>query len=98
MLHQKRTACVQETLGQARQQIQATVSFPQQQPTAVGGDGAPVESGSHLARKMRCKLERRLGTLCHSKSRFLFGWNMFSQICLCQKKRLFASGWVRYPG
>src|ERR1019366_2825304 len=98
MLHQKWAARVQETLGQAGQQIQATVGFPKQQPTAIGGNGSAVEPGYHLARKMGCKLERRLVTLCHSKGRFLFGWNMFSQIWLCQKKRLFASGCVRNAG
>jgi allophanate hydrolase subunit 2 len=57
MLHKQWTAPVQETLGQAGQQIQATIGFPKQQPTTVGGDGAAIESGYHLARKMGCKLE-----------------------------------------
>src|SRR6266849_6139432 len=72
MLYKYRIAPVQETLGQPGQQIQPAVSFPQQQPTAVGGNGSPVKSGHHLARKVACKLECGLVTLCHSGSRCPF--------------------------
>jgi len=67
VFHQKRIASVQKTPRQAGQQIQPPVGFPQQQPTAVGGNGSAIESRYYLAGKMGCKLERRLGTLCHSK-------------------------------
>src|SRR5215472_406744 len=69
MIHEHGVAPVQKALGQSRQQIQPTVGFPQQQPTAVGGQRSSVKSGHHLARKMVSKLECGLVTLCHSGSR-----------------------------
>src|SRR5512144_715847 len=99
MFYKHWMARVQETFGQPRQQIQTTVGFPQQQPAAVGGNGPPIESGHHVARKMFSKLERGLVTLCHSGSRGPV-WrkhvleNMFmpqdpaSRHPLCEKSRL----------
>jgi hypothetical protein len=91
MLHQHRATPIQETLGQSGQQIQAPIGFPQQQPTAISGNGAPIKSGYHFARKMGCELESRLGTLCHSKGRFLLDVNCCVETQLCQKRRLFAT-------
>ena len=63
---------------QALDQADAAVGFSQQQRTGVRGQRAAVEPCHHLAREVAFKLETVLGTLCHSGSRDLFGFETFA--------------------
>ena len=45
--------------------------FPTPRMARIAGDLPAVEASHHLTRRMGCKREARLGTLCHSESRLL---------------------------
>jgi hypothetical protein len=51
--------------------------LPQQHRSGIAADRSTVIPSHHLSLKMTGKLEAGLVTLCHSKSRFLLGSNMF---------------------
>jgi hypothetical protein len=89
---------IPETGGQALAQLQTLIDLPQQQTTGVGGNVSAVELRYHLTLVQVVKTEPGLATLCHSRSRFLSGRNIFLSICLCQKTRLSATSLVRFPG
>jgi hypothetical protein len=91
VLHLGLLSTVQETLRQARQQIQALVGFAQQQGAAVGTDGSPIEAGHDFPPSEGFKSETGLVTLCHSESRSSLGGNCCLETQLCHEERLFAN-------
>jgi hypothetical protein len=69
-------AVIHKTGCQPLRDVQASIALAQQQATRVSGYVAAIELGHDLAPIQGCKRETGLGTLCHSRSRFLFGRNM----------------------
>ncbi len=105
VLNQRRIPPVDEALGEAAQQIDAAVHLAQQQHAAVAGQPVGGKLGYHLARKMGCKLEAFLSTLCHQKGRPVSRIHSVLITQLCRKRRPFSisnctreSTLVRNPG
>ena len=90
VFHQVRSPVIAKTGGELAQDSGALFHRAQQQRSGFRGDLSAIEPGHHVTRKMRCKRKPRLGTLCHSKSRFLVGPNCCVETQLCHEKRLFA--------
>jgi len=90
VFYQVRSPVIAKAAGELAQDAGALFHRAQQQRPGLGGDLSAIEPGHHVTRKMRCEREERLGTLCHSRSRFLFGPNCCVETQLCHEKRLFA--------
>jgi hypothetical protein len=69
MFHARSVAQIPETTGEATDDVQPPLHFPQQQPAAVAARPLSLKAGYHRTRKMICKPEPFLGTLCHSEGR-----------------------------
>jgi hypothetical protein len=66
---QQRRPTVGKTRRHPLRQSDLAIGLTQQQRTAIGRYPARCETGFHAARKMRCKREDFLITLCHKKGR-----------------------------
>ena len=74
-----------------REQADLAVGAAQQQAASVAGHAGAIEVGYHPPRKMICKRERFLRTLCHEKGRFFFGHRLRFTPQLCLKRRPFST-------
>src|ERR1017187_6186705 len=88
MLHLIRIPAVEKTLRQTGQQIQTLIGLAQQKRAAIRADRPTVETGHDFPSSRRFKSEPGLDTLCHSKSRPLFGPNCCVETQLCHEGRL----------
>ena len=66
-------AVIAEAGGELPHDAAALFGLAQQQRAAVGGDGAAIETGHHLAAAVVGEGEAGWGTLCHGRGRFLAG-------------------------
>src|SRR6202043_1115046 len=80
---QQRHAPILKTARQTAQQVDLALHLAQQQRPALAGHVTSREPGLHPARKMSCKLERNLVTLCHQRplpfEAFSYVWS--TQLC-----------------
>src|ERR1700726_1394638 len=98
MLDQQRHAPVVETARQTLQQVDLEVYFSQQQGPALGRHLTSSEPALHAARKMRCKREPILATLCHQKGRLRTAQTTSRQRSYAMKRRPFqATSYLRLP-
>jgi len=77
--------------GQTLGQPQPTIDFAQQQRAPVAAALLPVELHDHRLRKMSCKLEAFLDTLCHSQGLSVLDIASFQINQLCHETRPFAA-------
>jgi hypothetical protein len=84
-----RIAPIQEAGRQTLQQVDLAVYFAQHRRTAIAGDLASRKAYLHAARKMGCKSERFLGTLCHKKGRLRTAKTTLRQRSYAMKRRPF---------
>src|ERR1700730_9655990 len=68
-------AMIREAPAHSRQQSDPVVGLPQQQRSTLGAQLPLVKAGAHLPRKMWCKGELSLVTLCHRKGRLSWDIN-----------------------
>ena len=69
VLDQQGRPAINETGRQTAQQVDPAVRLTQQQRTAVARNLPGCKPGFNAPRKMGCKCERFLSTLCHQKGR-----------------------------
>ena len=67
VLDQQRRSAIDKAARQPPQQVDLALHLAQQQRTAVAGNLTSGKSRLHTARKMGCKSERFLSTLCHQR-------------------------------
>ena len=79
VLDKHRRAPVGETRRHPLQQTDLAIGLPQQQRTAIARHLPGCETGLYPARKMCCKREDFLITLCHEKGRPFLGHNTLRQ-------------------
>jgi len=91
VLNQPGLAMIGKALAYSRQQADLAVSFAQQQRPALGAQLPLAKSGAHLPRKMWCKCQLILVTLCHRKGRLSRDVNYDSTTQLCPKMRPFST-------
>ena len=89
MLDQQRRSAIDEAARQPPQQVDLAVHLAQQQRPAVAGNLTGGEPGLHAARKMSCKCERFLVTLCHQKGRLRTANTTSRQRSYAMKRRPF---------
>jgi hypothetical protein len=89
VLDQQGRAAIAEAARQPPQKVDPAIHFAQQQSPAVARNLARGEPGFHTARKMRCKRERFLITLCHQKGRLSSAITTCSQRSYAMKQRPF---------
>ena len=76
----------------------AFLDLPQEQTTAIAGDGSAIELGPNLASFLGMKSEDKLGTLCSHKAVLLLGRISFSTKELCHEATAFFYLIVRNSG
>ena len=89
VLHLLLIAPVTEAGGQTPQQVDLAIHLTQQQSPTVRGDLTGGEASFHTTRKMSCKCERFLVTLCHQKGRLRTAINYVHTTQLCHEKTAF---------
>ena len=80
---QKRRAAIHETAGQTPQQVDLAIYFSQQQRPTVTRYLTSREPRLHTTRKMGCKREAFLVTLCHQRPLLFraFSYVWITQLC-----------------
>jgi hypothetical protein len=89
VLDQQRRPAVAEAARQSPQQVDLAVHLAQKQSPAVGRHLEGGKPRFHAARKMGCKCERFLVTLCHKKGRLRTATTTSRQRCYAIKRRPF---------
>jgi hypothetical protein len=89
MLDARGITIVVKAGGQAWQEAQLLLDFPQQERPAIARDRTGIKAGYDLTTERRRKGKRILDTLCPGKGRLLSGANQFYANPLCHKERPF---------
>ena len=89
VLDEQRRTAVTETPRQTAEKVNSALHLAQQQGATVTGYLTRTERRFHPARKMRCKRERSLATLCHKKGRLRTATTTSRQRSYAMKRRPF---------
>ena len=89
---------IDELLGQSRNDPRPGLDLGEQQPAAVGADGAPFADARHGPAAQGVGFQLLAVTLCPRKVVLLSGHNRLTAQPVCQRGRPFFNPSVRYSG